>query len=146
MDPVGGLLQQRLGAHGIVAQSVIGAVGHHRIDRLLPGERPGQRARLCLATDRLGIHLGRRDRTDDAIAVPRRHHIDRPRAGEHQALLDRLVTIAIEHDEIVLLHACLHDAAVRARGADHARIAAMGPKDPRRISFARGNRPGMVEQ
>ena len=146
VDPVAGFREQRLGAHGVVAQAVVGAVGDDRVDRLLVGDRLRERARLRLRADRLGIHLRRRDRADDAVAVARRHHVDRPRAGQHQALLDRLVAVAVEDDQVVLLHAGLHDAAVRARCADDARIAAMGAEHARGILLALGDRSGMVEQ
>jgi hypothetical protein len=59
MDAVGTLLEQSLGAHRVVAQPVIGAVGDDGIDRLLAGDRLGQCARLRLAADGLGIHLRR---------------------------------------------------------------------------------------
>ena len=110
------------------------------------GELLRQRARRRLRADRLRIHLGGRDRADDAVAVARRHHVDRARAGEHQALLDRLVAVAVEDDEIVLSHARLHDAAVRAGGSDHARVAAVRAEHPRRVLLAVGDRAGVVEQ
>ena len=146
VDPVAGFREQRLHPRRVVAQAVVGAVGDHRVHRLLPGDLLRQRARTGLRLDRLGIHLGRRNRADDAVAVARRNHVDRARAGEHQALLDRLVAVAVADDEVVLLHAGLHDAAVRARGADDTRVAPVRAEHSRGVLLALRHHAGVVEQ
>ena len=146
VDAVARLAEQRLHARRVVAKAVVGAVGDDGVHGLLAGDLLRQRAGLGLRLDRLRIHLRRRDRADDAVAVARGHHVDRPRAGQHQALLDRLVAVAVEDDEVVLLHAGLHDAAVGSRRADHARVAAVRAEHPRRVLLALRDRAGVVEQ
>ena len=54
--------------------------------------------------------------------------------------------LPIEDDEIVFLHAGLHNAPVRARRADDARVAAVRAEHARGVLLALGDRPRMVEQ
>src|SRR5262249_50255250 len=135
-----------LRAHSIVTESVVRTVGEHRINRFLVGYLLSERARTCLSANCLLLHLGRRDRADDAVAVACWHHVDWPRAGQHQPLLDRLVAVAVKHDQVVFLHAGLHDAAVGSRRADDAGGTTVRSEDPCSVRLTFGDGPGMVEQ
>src|SRR5262249_55089850 len=84
VDSIAVFLDQGLRAHSIVTESVVRTVGEHRINRFLVGYLLSERARTCLSANCLLLHLGRRDRADDAVAVACWHHVDWPRAGQHQ--------------------------------------------------------------
>src|SRR5262245_28069447 len=144
--PVAVFLNQVLRAHGIVTESVVRTIGEHRINRFLVGYLLREGACLCLAANGLMLDLGRRKRADDAVAVARWHHVDRPRAGQHKALFDRLVAVAVEHHKVALLHAGLHNAAVGSRRTDDARVTMVRAKYSCRILLTFRDWAGMVEQ
>src|SRR5437868_6680761 len=69
VNAIAGFLKRGLRSSCVVAEAVIRTVGEDRVDWLLVREIPRQRAGLRLCADRLWIHLRRRNRADNAIAV-----------------------------------------------------------------------------
>ena len=78
VDPVHARVEQLLHPPGVVAEAVVGRVGDDRVHR--PGVDPlgHQRVGLDGRLERGRLEAFRRDRADDAVAVPERHQV---RAG-----------------------------------------------------------------
>lgn len=75
----------------------------------------GERVIANAFGDGFGFKLLRRDGTNDAVAVARRHQEYRNTASVNQALLDRLVAVAVAQRQLIIAHARGHDGAVRGR-------------------------------
>ena len=88
----------------------------------------------------------RRDRADDSVTVAQRHQVVRDAARHDQAVLDRLVAVAIAQRDLVATHRRHEDDAVRHRRAVGHAVGAIGAKYTRRISLVFAHRPRMIEQ
>ena len=88
----------------------------------------------------------RRDGTDDSVAVAQRHQVVGNAARHHQAVLDRLVAVAIAERDLVAAHGRHEDDAVRHRGAVGHAVGAIRAKHARRVPLVFAHRPGVIEQ
>ena len=144
MDPVHAFFQQILGAAGIVADPVVRTVCDHGIGGLFSVVRNGHR--IDAFPDRRFTHTAGRDRTDDAVTVPRRQQIDRYRTRVDQPLFDGLMAIPVAQRQIPLPQTRLHDRPVRPAGANDHRVGFIRPEHFCRKDFALMERAFMVQQ
>ena len=88
----------------------------------------------------------RRDGTDDSVAVAQRNEIARNSPRHDEAVLDRLVAIAIAQRDLIATHCRHEDDAVRHGGAVGHAVGAVRTKYTRRISLVFSHRPRVIEQ
>ena len=146
VDAIAGLREQVLGLFGVVANTVVGTVGHNAVRRFLPGFTFGQRAFADLFLQCFRLHFLRVDRPDNAVPVAAWHHIHRFCPGEDKPLLDGFMAVTIQHHDVVVGHTSLHDGAVRAGSPDHYGPGAVSAKHAGGIFFALAKRAGMIQQ
>ena len=146
VDAIAGLREQVLGLFGVVANTVVGTVGHNAVRRFLTGFTFGQRAFADLFLQCFRLHFLRVDRPDNAVPVAAWHHVHRFCPGEDKPLLDGFMAVTIQHHDVVVGHTSLHDGAVRAGSPDHHGPGAISAKHAGGIFFALAKRAGMIQQ
>ena len=146
VDAVDRRVEQLLDGARVVAEPVVGRVRDHAVDRTPVRLRPDQRVRLDRPPDRRGPELVRRDRPDDAVAVAQRHVVVRDRPRHREAVLDRLVAIAVAQRDLAGRHRRHEDDAVRRRRAVGHAVGAVGAEHARGVLLRLADRPGVVEQ
>jgi len=145
MDPVDALAQAILGVGRVIAHAVVGAIRQDRVDGALVPALLGQRIGGDALRNRLGLELFRWNRPDDAVAIARRHQEHRDAARVHQALLDRLVAIAVAQGDFVVADTGAHDGAVGCGRAVGHRVRAVRAKHARRVALALAHRTAVAE-
>ena len=86
---------------GIVAETVIRAVGHHRVGGLLRHRVSGDRTGFDQFLDMLFGHPPGRNGADQAVAVSGRLHIDRTRPAKSQPVIQGLVAVSVDHGNLI---------------------------------------------
>ena len=101
---------------GVVAQAVVGRVGHHRDTRFgtglvgLAGQRIGRDALL----QGFRGELVQADRADDAVRIAAGREVHRHRAGHDQRMQQRLVAVAVDEHHVATGHGAVpHDLVGR---------------------------------
>ncbi len=146
VDAIHAGVEQLLHPPGVVAEPVVGRVGDHRIDRPQVGPFGHQRVGLDGRRDRRLLDPFRRNRPDDPVAVPERDQVGRDPAGQHQAVLDRLVAVPVAERDLVAAHRRHADHPVRGRGPVGDAVGAMGPEDPGGVALVLAHGTGVVQQ
>ncbi len=88
-------LEQLLHRDRVVAEPVVGRVRDDAVDRRRVDALVHERIRRNRLSDRRLRELVGMDRADDAATVAQRDVVGRNRAGQRQAVLDRLVAVAV---------------------------------------------------
>ncbi len=136
-----GLLDQL----GVVAQAVVGGVGHHRQLHLrLAAAR--QRAGGDLRGDRLLAEFAQRDRPDDPQFVAFRSQVERYRPGHDDRVEDRLVAVAVHQHQVFATDHGVPDDLVRGGSAIDHEEGMVGAEIARGTVLGLGQGAGMVEQ
>ena len=133
---------------GVVEHAIIGGL-RQRHDARLDGVRIDMRQQRVgpdFVLDRLDLELRLLDRSDDPVVVARRLHEDGNRPGHDDAVQDRLVAVAVDHDDIAGGNGVVPDHLVGRAGAVGDEEAMVGVEDPRSVAFGRANGTVMVEQ
>ena len=146
MDAVDAGIEQLLDAPRVVAQPVVRGVRDDRVDRARLDALGRQRIGLDRGLDGLLAEPRRRNGADDSVAVAQRHEIGRNAARHDQAVLDRLVTVAVAQRDLVAAHGRHEDHAVRHRRAVGDAVRAVRAEDARRIFLVLADRARMIEQ
>ena len=129
----------------VVAHAVVRAVREHRVDGALLAGRFRERVVRNALRDRLRLEPLRRNRADDSVAITGRAQKDRDAAGQREALLDRLVAIAVAERDLVVADARGHDGAVRRGRAVQHGVRAVGAEHARGVALARTDRARVAE-
>ena len=130
----------------VIDHPVVRALRERQDPWLLVLDRPRERVGLDLAHDVFGLEFGERNRPDDAQVISRRPQEHRNRSGHGDRVQDRLVTIAIDHHDVVGGHVGVPDDLVGGRRAIRDEITVVGVEDARRVEFGFGDRTSMVKQ
>jgi hypothetical protein len=138
--------KQLLDLRGMITHAIVSAVGHDRIHRTVPADLLVHRMRRNLFRNGFRRKFRGRDRSDDPIAVASWTQENRDAPADHQSLLNRLVAIAVAEREVIVIHHCRDDRAIRARGAIQNRVTPMRAKDPRGVFFRFPDGSFMVQQ
>ena len=146
MDPVDARIEQLLDAPRVVAQTVVRRVRDDRVDRPLIDALRHQRIGLDRGLEGVLAQTVGRYGADDPVAVAQRHEILRDRPGHHQAVLDRLVAVAVAQRDLVARHGRHEDHAVRHRRAVRDAVAAMRAEHARRVLLVLAHGTGVVEE
>ncbi|MNU79357.1 hypothetical protein D3C71_689710 [compost metagenome] len=140
-DLVGDLL-------GVVAQAVVGRVGHHRDARLgaglvgLAGQRIGGDALL----QRFRRELVQADRADDAVCIAAGREVHRHRAGHDQRMQKRLVAVPVDEHHVAAGHGAMpHDLVGRRRTVGDEE-GVVGAEVARGLVLGLLDRAGVVQQ
>ena len=143
VDRVAELFLDRL---DVINHPVVRALRERQDPRPLVLDRPRERVGLDLAHDIFGFEFRERNRADDAQVIPGRPQEHRNRSGHGDRVQDRLVTIAIDHHDVVGGHVGVPDDLVGGRRAIRDEITVVGVEDARRVEFGFCDRTGMVKQ
>ena len=142
LDTAAQLLLDQL---GVVAQAVIGGVGHHRQFRFRWAPT-GQGAGVDLGADRLRAEFAQGDRADDPQLVALRAQVERDRAGHDDRMQHRLMAIAVHQHQVIAPHHGMPDDLVGGgRAVDHEERM-VGAKVTRSAGLGFGQGPGVIEQ
>ena len=144
MDAVNALGEPRLRVGGVVTHAVVGAVRHHGIDRALAARSLDQRIGGNDLRDMVRLEPFRRNQPDDAVTIAGRRQEHGNAAGDREALLDRLVAIAIAERDFIVADAGGHDGAVGSRGSIQHGIRTTRAEDARRVTLALPDRPAVA--
>ncbi|MNP25241.1 hypothetical protein D3C76_1180390 [compost metagenome] len=142
LDTVAQLLLDQL---GVVAEAVVGRVGHHRqLDLRRPA--PGQRTGVDLGLDRFAAEFAQRNRADDPQLIALRAQIQRDGTGHDDRVQHRLVAIAVHQHQVITSDHGVPDDLVRSRGAVDHEEGVIGAKVTGRTRLRLGQGPGVVQQ
>ena len=146
VDAIDARIQERRDPPRVVAQAVVGRVGHHRVDRARVGGAGRERVGANRGLDRRRREPLWRNRTDDAVAIAQRHEVGRDAAGQYQPVLDRLVAVAIAQRDLPFADRRGEDQPVGCgRTVGHA-VAAVGAEDARHVLLVFADRAAVIEQ
>ena len=146
MDAIDARVEQFLHAFRVVAKAVVGGVRDHRVHGARAHVPGHQRIGLDRRLERLLLQPLRRNRADDAVAIAQRNQVVRNAARHHQAVLDRLVAVAIAERDLPATHGRHEDHAIRHRRAVGDAVGAMRAEHARRVPLVFAHRPRMIEQ
>ncbi|MCY1433842.1 hypothetical protein D9M71_498820 [compost metagenome] len=130
---------------GVVAQPVVGGIGHHRqLD--LGRATPGQRIGLDLGLDRYRAELTQRDRPDDAQLVAFGAQVQGDGPGHDDRVDHRLVAVAVHQHQVITADHRVPDDLVGGRSAVDHEESMVGAEVLCRPRLGSCQGPGVVEQ
>ena len=146
VNPVDARIEERLDAPRVVAEPVVGGVGHDGIDRSGVAVFRHERVRLDRSLDGLLLEPVGRDGSDDPVAVSQRHEVARDGSRHDEAVFDRLVAVPVAQGDLIPGDGRHEDDPVRHGRAVGDAVRAMRAEHPRRIPLVLAHGSRVVEQ